>query len=119
MDLGQRVGTARPIGWLITADSLTLSIEVTPDGAVVHARRQLPLGAPRRSHQFGTLTLEVTIGSEQIRLATVTFDAETGLYETYIGLPFRRSQPGRIDSSQERAVRKAEDFLIDKLQRLL
>ncbi len=68
---------------------------------------------------FGTMTLTIMIGSKSIRLATVTFDAETGLYETYIGLPFQRNQLGRIDSSQERAVRKAEDFLIDKLERLL
>jgi hypothetical protein len=71
------------------------------------------------ANEFGTLTLEVTIASRQIRLTTVTFEAETGLSETYIGLPFRHDQIGRIDSSQERAVRKAEDFLIDKLQRLL
>jgi hypothetical protein len=54
--------------------------------------------------ELGTLTLEVTVGGVQIRLATVTFDARTGLYETYIGLPLRRKQLGRIDSSQERAV---------------
>jgi hypothetical protein len=52
-------------------------------------------------------------------LATVTYDAETGLFETYIELPFAANQLGRIDASQERAVRKAEDFLIDKLQLVL
>ena len=54
-----------------------------------------------------------------IRLATVTYDDETGLYETYIGLPMTAHQLGRIDASRERAVRKAEEFLIDKLRRLL
>jgi hypothetical protein len=64
------------------------------------------------------MTLTVIIGGEEIRLATVTFDAKAGLYETYIGLPMAANQLGHIDSSGERAVRKAEDFLIDKLQRL-
>jgi hypothetical protein len=69
--------------------------------------------------EFGTLTLTVTIAGTEIRLATVTFDADTGLYETYIGLPLARNQLGRWDSSQARAVRKAEEFLLDKLRRLL
>lgn len=68
---------------------------------------------------FGGMTLTVTIGGEQIRLATVTFDAETGLYETYIGLVMEANQLGRIDASRERAVHKAEEFLTVKLRRLL
>ena len=71
------------------------------------------------TYSSGTVTLSVEICDVEIRLATVTFDAETGLYETYISLPFGRNQIGRIDASRERAVAKAEDFLIDKLQRLL
>ncbi|HET6186229.1 MAG TPA: hypothetical protein VFE59_04430 [Trebonia sp.] len=54
-----------------------------------------------------------------LRRRVLTFDGETGLYETYIGLPLAGRQLGRIDASQKRAVRKAEDLLIDKLQRLL
>jgi hypothetical protein len=50
---------------------------------------------------------------------TVTYDDETGLYETYIGLPMAGHQLGRIDASREWAVRKAEEFLTDKLRRLL
>jgi hypothetical protein len=68
---------------------------------------------------LGTMTLTITIAGEEIRLATVTYDDETGLYETYIGLPMTAHQLGRIDASRERAVRKAEDFLTDKLRRLL
>ena len=68
--------------------------------------------------EFGTMTLTVTIGDEDIQLATVTYDDETGLYETYIGLPLAANQLGRIDASRERAVRKAEEFLTDKLRRL-
>ncbi|MGH3234993.1 MAG: hypothetical protein ACRDOH_17430 [Streptosporangiaceae bacterium] len=49
----------------------------------------------------------------------MTYDAETGPYETYIGLPLAVHQFGRIDGSKKGAVGKAEDFLIDKLQRLL
>ena len=69
--------------------------------------------------EFGTLTLSVVVAGEKIRLATVICDSETGLYETFIGLPFGRNQLGRHDSSQERAVRKAEDFLTQKLRKLL
>jgi hypothetical protein len=72
-----------------------------------------------QANEPGGLTFSITIRGEDIRLATVTYDAETGLFETYIGLPFAANQLGRIDASQERAVRKAEDFLIDKLQWLL
>lgn len=36
----------------------------------------------RESDEYGGMTLTVMIGGEKIRLATVTFDAETGLYET-------------------------------------
>jgi hypothetical protein len=70
------------------------------------------------TNEFGTMTLTVMIGGEEIRLATVTFDAEAGLHETYIARPMAPNQLGRINSSRERAVRKAEDLLIDKLQRL-
>jgi hypothetical protein len=49
----------------------------------------------------------------------VTYDDETGLYETYIRLPMTEHQLGRIDASRERAVCKAEEFLTDKLRRLL
>ena len=44
---------------------------------------------------LGGLTLSVTIGGQEIRLATVTWDAEHGLYETYIGLPMGADQLGR------------------------
>jgi hypothetical protein len=71
------------------------------------------------SDEFGTITLTIVVGAEEIRLATVTLDPETGLYETFIGLPMAENQLGRIDASRERAVKKAEDFLIDKLRRLL
>jgi hypothetical protein len=37
----------------------------------------------------------------------------------WVELPLAAHQLGRIDGSQKRAIRKAEDFLIDKLQRLL
>jgi hypothetical protein len=69
--------------------------------------------------EFGTITLTVTIKGEEIRLATVTYDPELGLYETFIGLPMAENQLGRIDASRERAVRKAEEFLLVKLYRLL
>jgi hypothetical protein len=68
---------------------------------------------------FGTLTLTVVIAGERIRLATVTTDPDTGLYETYIGLPVSGNQIGRHDSSQERAVRKAEDYLLQRLWALI
>lgn len=68
---------------------------------------------------LGTMTLTITIGGEEIRLATVTYDDETGLYETYIGLPMTGA-PARADRRQPRAGRrKAEEFLTDKLRRLL
>ena len=41
-----------------------------------------------QANELGGLTLSITIRGEDIRLATVTYDAETGLFETYIGLPF-------------------------------
>jgi hypothetical protein len=69
--------------------------------------------------EHGTIALDVMIGGGKIRLATVTYDDETGLYETFIGHRFQANQLGRIDSSQERAVKKAEEFLTSKLQRLL
>jgi len=69
--------------------------------------------------EFGTLTLTVVIAGEKICLATVTCDPGTGLYETFIGLRLQANQLGLHDSSQERAVRKAEDFLLAKLRRLL
>jgi hypothetical protein len=68
---------------------------------------------------LGTMTLTVVIAGDHITLATVTRDAETGLHRTYIGGPVARNQLGRHDSSQERAVRKAEDFLWRKLRSLL
>jgi hypothetical protein len=68
---------------------------------------------------FGSLTLSVTVLGQVIRLATVTRDAETGLYETYIGYQVSSAQLGRHDSSQERAIRKVEDFLVPRLQNLL
>jgi hypothetical protein len=71
------------------------------------------------TNELGGLTLTISIGGEEIRLATVTYDDETGLCETYIGLPVAAHQLGRIDASRERAVRKAEEFLTDKLRRLL
>lgn len=71
-----------------------------------------------RADKFGRLTLSITIGREDIRPATVTYDAATGLYERYIGLPLAGNELGQINGSRERAVRKAEDFLIDKLRRL-
>jgi hypothetical protein len=46
------------------------------------------------------LTLSVTIRGQEIRLATVTHDPETGLYETFIGLRFQENQLGRIDGSR-------------------
>jgi len=49
----------------------------------------------------------------------VTYDPELGLYETFIGLPMAENQLGRIDASREGAVRKAEEFLLVKLYRLL
>lgn len=69
--------------------------------------------------EFGNLTFSVTVAGQQIQLATVTCDAKTGLYETYIGLRLQANQLGRHDASQERAVRKAEDFLAEKLRKLL
>jgi hypothetical protein len=36
-----------------------------------------------------------------------------------VGLPFERNQLGRWNASRDRAVAKAETFLIDKLRRLL
>ena len=51
------------------------------------------------------MTLTVVVGAEQIRLATVTFDAETGLYETFIGLPMAGNQLGRIDDHRLRPAR--------------
>jgi hypothetical protein len=71
------------------------------------------------SDDFGTLTLTVVVAGEHIRLATVTCDPETGLFSTFIGAPLATNQFGRHDGSQERAVRKAEEFLVEKLQRLL
>jgi hypothetical protein len=47
-------------------------------------------------------------------VATVRQDAETGLYRTYIGGPAARNPLGRHDSSQKTAVRKAEEFLLEK-----
>jgi hypothetical protein len=70
-------------------------------------------------NDLGTMTLTVVIAGAHITLATVTRDAETGLYRTYIGGPVARNQLGRHDSSQERAVPKAEDFLWRKLRSLL
>lgn len=67
----------------------------------------------------GNLTFSVTIADRQIQLSTVTCDAETGLFETSIGLRLQANQLGRHDASQERAVRKAEDFLAEKLGKLL
>jgi hypothetical protein len=68
---------------------------------------------------LGTLTLTIVVAGEHITLATVTRDAETGLYRTYICAPVTGNQLGRHDSSQERAVGKAEDFLVQKLRNLL
>jgi hypothetical protein len=68
---------------------------------------------------LGDLTLMVTVGGEDIRLATVVrVPAEAGdLYETYIGPASPANQIGRHDASQERAVRKAEEYLIGRLMR--
>jgi hypothetical protein len=68
---------------------------------------------------LGTLTLTVVVAGEHIRLAAVTCDPETGLFSTFIGASVTRNQLGRHDSSQERAARKAEDFLAAKLRHLL
>jgi hypothetical protein len=68
---------------------------------------------------IGTLTLTVEIAGVHITLATVTQDSETGLFLTYIGAPVAANQLGRHDASQERAVRKAEEFLLQKLRSLL
>lgn len=68
---------------------------------------------------FGNLMLSVTIPGREIRLATVTHDPDTGLYETFIGLRLVENRLGRIDGSQSRAVAKAEDFLIGKVSKLL
>lgn len=61
------------------------------------------------------------IAGEYIRLATVLkVETEAGaFYETYIGLVSRSTQLGLHDTSQDRAVRKAEDFLVPKLRKLL
>jgi hypothetical protein len=50
---------------------------------------------------LGGRTLTISIGGEEIRLATVTYDAEHGLYETFIGRPMAAHQLGRIDASRE------------------
>jgi hypothetical protein len=71
------------------------------------------------SDEFGTLTLTIVIAGEAIRLATVMHDAGPDVFTTYIGRPVTGNQLGRIDSSQERAVEKAEDFLLRKLKNLL
>jgi hypothetical protein len=73
------------------------------------------------SDALGDLTLTVTVGGDEIRLATVIrVPAEAGdLYETYIGPPSASNQIGRHDASQERAVKKAEDYLIDRLHHLV
>ena len=70
---------------------------------------------------FGGLTLNITLHGTQIRLATVVkVEADAGdLWETYVGLPFEKNQRGRWDASRDRAVAKAETFLIEKLRRLL
>lgn len=67
----------------------------------------------------GTLRLTVVVAGVHITLATVAQDTETGLFRTFIGAPVSANQLGRHDSSQERAVRKAEDFLVEKLRNLL
>jgi hypothetical protein len=67
---------------------------------------------------IGTLTLTIVVARVHITLATGTQDSETGLFLTYIGAPVSANQLGRHDSSQERAVRKAEEFLVRKLRNL-
>jgi hypothetical protein len=67
---------------------------------------------------LGTLTLAVEIAEEHSTLATVAQDAQTGLYRNFIGMP-ASTKLGRSDSSQVRAVWKAEDSLASKLRRLL
>lgn len=69
--------------------------------------------------RFGNLTLTVDVGGEDIVFATVVCDDEAGLYSTYIGSPSSDHQIGRHDSNQARAVRKAEEFLVEKLKNLL
>jgi hypothetical protein len=69
--------------------------------------------------KFGTLTLTIAIAGQEIRLATVTHDAGADIYTTFIGRPVSGNQLGRIDSSQDRAVEKAETFLAEKLRKLL
>jgi hypothetical protein len=51
---------------------------------------------------IGTLRLTVVVACVHITLATVTRDAETGLYRTFIGAPVADHQLGRYDASQER-----------------
>ncbi len=68
---------------------------------------------------LGNLTLSVVIAGTKIRLAVVTKDPESGLFETFIGVMSPDTQLGRHDASQERACRRAEDFLKQKLSKLL
>jgi hypothetical protein len=68
---------------------------------------------------IGTLRLTVEVAGVHITLATVTQDAESGLYRTFICAPVSANQLGRHDSSQDRAVRRAEEFLLQKLRNLL
>lgn len=68
---------------------------------------------------IGTLTLTVEVAGVHITLATVTQDTDTGLFLTFIGAPVVANQLGRHDASQERAVQKAEEFLVGKLRHLL
>ncbi|HWG60178.1 MAG TPA: hypothetical protein VG253_00565 [Streptosporangiaceae bacterium] len=49
----------------------------------------------------------------------MTRDAEIELLSTFIGLPVTGNQLGRHDGSEQRAVRKAEEFLVEKLGHLL
>jgi hypothetical protein len=73
----------------------------------------------REASGIGTLRLTIVVAGVHITLATVTRDAGTGLFLTYIGEPVSANQLGRHDSSRGRAARKAEEFLLQKLRSLL
>jgi hypothetical protein len=85
------------------------------EGVRGHARH---VQAIIRWRRFAS-NLTIVIGGESIRMATVRHDATAGLYLTYIGLPVSGHQLGLHDTSEDRAVKKAEEFLRDKLRRLL
>jgi hypothetical protein len=71
------------------------------------------------ANDLGTLRLTIVAAGEHITQATVTGDPGTGLCRTHIRALVTANQLGRHDTSQERAVRKAEEFLVQKLRNLL